>query len=800
MPVKSDDWVNAERPNRHAVAGAPHGQLTSRIAQTRLTWKNFWLRCAASRSDGSTAVVECCTDDLGGGRTSMAGKRGAPLCYDFDVILAGDFRSRGEVAETMASHLEALAAAGLDVGLYWLRDPVLGTAAPLHPRIAALVRRRTGVPIEPDAEPVHGRLLLLYEPRLLTAVPSPAPSLRADAIVVVLCQSLTRGGKPCYDVSAVQARLEDWFGPRTFWCPATPLIRAQYTQHATGLSLHSEDLTPCESTAAWRVERRFCPAARPILGRIVRYDDDRLPGKKQALLTAYPAADDIEVRFLGGESALRKLVAPIPSNWRLFGSDSVNSRRFLARLDFYLQYHDDPERLLFSRAALQAMAAGRLVVLPPAFKPVLGDGPVYRAPDQVAETVRYIQAEPRFYARYLAEQDAALQARFGPERFLRQLAGFVRLPRAGRSTRPAPRPSHPKRPTVAFYPTNGVGLGHVTRLLAIARRLKPEFEPVFFTPCHALAILEHAGFRTEYVGEPSYDETSPKDYAKAMTPRLAAALRYYDPAAIVFDGNVPRDALIAAAAESGAPMIWVRRGMWRADPTLARHVELSRFFDAVIEPSEAAATADNGVTAEAVDQPVPVPPVMLLDRADLLDAAAARQVLGLGADRPAVLVQLGSGNNNDIERHLDHITEAGAQLDLQLVVAEWLIQHNPVRRRGVRYLSAFPNARYFNAFDFAVSAAGYNSFHEMLHHGLPGIFLPNDNHKVDDQRARAAYAEEQGAGVCIPRGAESALPSYMAAMLDPTLRRLISRRARALCPTNGARAAAELIETTIARS
>jgi UDP:flavonoid glycosyltransferase YjiC (YdhE family) len=353
---------------------------------------------------------------------------------------------------------------------------------------------------------------------------------------------------------------------------------------------------------------------------------------------------------------------------------------------------------------------------------------------------------------------------------------------------------------VVFYPTNGVGLGHVTRLLAVARRLGPEREPVFFTPCHALAVIEHAGFRTEYVPEPLHDETAPHDHARAMAPRLLAALRHYRPAAVVFDGNVPREALLAACTEAdGTPTIWVRRGMWRADPALARHLALSRFFDAVIEPGDVAAQVDEGVTARAEDAPVAVPPVMLLDRGDVLEPLAARRALGLAADRPAALVQLGSGNNNDIERHLDHVVEAAGRLGIQLVVAEWLIQHNPVRRRGVRYLSAFPNARYFRAFDFAVSAAGYNSFHELLHHGLPCIFLPNDNQKVDDQRARAAFAEREGAAVCVPRGAESALSGYMAAMLDPALRRLVSRRARALCPVNGAQVAAGVIETVIAR-
>ena len=71
--------------------------------------------------------------------------------------------------------------------------------------------------------------------------------------------------------------------------------------------------------------------------------------------------------------------------------------------------------------------------------------------------------------------------------------------------------------------------------------------------------------------------------------------------------------------------------------------------------------------------------------------------------------------------------------------------------------------------------------------------MPNDNQQVDDQRARAAWAESRGAAICVPRGAESALPTYMAAMLDPAVRRQLARRGRSLCPSNGATAAAAAI-------
>ena len=718
--------------------------------------------------------------------------RGKSRRYDFDLILAGEFRGSGEVAETIASHLASLAHCSLQLGLLWLRDPALPPSAPVHTRIARLVREHTAVPIPPEIDDLTCRIALVYEPRLLAAAASGIPRLRADHALVVLAQPLLRSGGPAFDAGLAAALIADRIARHQLWCPASPAIRRQYGEHATGLPFARSDLPPLEPIAAWRTERNRRGGGRPVLGRMLRFDDDRLPTGRDNLLAAHPAEPDLEMRFLGGEAALAGLVKPLPPAWQIFPREAISARRFLARLDLYVHHQDEPQRQ-FPRGALQAMAAGRVVTLGPGFKSILGPGPAYREPDQVAETARYLQAEPRFYDRYVAEQDAALAERFGPQALMDLLAEHVRLPRPAR-----PRARDAKR-AIAFYPTNGVGLGHVTRLLAIARRLPPDCEPVFFTPCHALSVIEHAGYRTEYVPEPAHDETVAADHHAAMAPRLLAMLRHYDPAAIVFDGNVPREALLAACAEVEAPLIWVRRGMWRADPALARHLALSSRFDAVLEPTEAAAAADRGVTAAAPDGPLAVPPVMLLDPGELNEAKASRAALGLEPGRPAVLVQLGAGNNNDIDHVLDHVAAAQRRLDLQVVVAEWLIQHAPVRRRGLRYLSAFPNTRHFRAFDFAISAAGYNSFHELLHHGLPTIFVPNDQQKVDDQRARAEWAENRGAAICLPRGAEGALPGYMSALLDPALRRQLGRRARAACPINGAANAAEAIVAVAGR-
>ena len=89
----------------------------------------------------------------------------------------------------------------------------------------------------------------------------------------------------------------------------------------------------------------------------------------------------------------------------------------------------------------------------------------------MAPTARYVHAEPAFYERYLAGQDKALE-RYTLEAFASRLLPFLEPART-----PRPAAAGPDRRRIAFYPTNGIGLGHVARLLAVARRLDPAHEP-----------------------------------------------------------------------------------------------------------------------------------------------------------------------------------------------------------------------------------------------------------------------------------------------------------------------------------
>ena len=63
-------------------------------------------------------------------------------------------------------------------------------------------------------------------------------------------------------------------------------------------------------------------------------------------------------------------------------------------------------------------------------------------------------------------------------------------------------PGAAARRRILFTTSNGTGLGHLTRSMAIARRLGAEIEPLFLTLSAAAPVVREMGYPVEYV--PSY--------------------------------------------------------------------------------------------------------------------------------------------------------------------------------------------------------------------------------------------------------------------------------------------------------
>lgn len=345
-----------------------------------------------------------------------------------------------------------------------------------------------------------------------------------------------------------------------------------------------------------------------------------------------------------------------------------------------------------------------------------------------------------------------------------------------------------------FATSNGTGLGHLNRAMAIARRLPSGSEPVLFTLSQAVPAVVGAGFRVEY--HPGYRRPasgSDWQWNMRLRRRLEDLLADEEPDVVVFDGVHPYRALTHVLSAPGAPpSIWCRRPLWRRGSPAAP-LRRTGAFDAVLEPGELAGDRDLGPTVARREETVRVAPIVFCDPRDLLPRERAAHELGLDPERRTALVNLGQGGATDdaVRVALDRL---GAERDLQVAVLRSSIGSGIEAPRGTRVLQAtFPMSRYFRAFDLAVAAAGYNAFHEHVAFALPTLFVPMPR-QTDDQGARASWAAETGAALAVAGPTDPALPERVGELLEPASAEGLARRCGELSPGNGATAAAELVE------
>jgi CubicO group peptidase (beta-lactamase class C family) len=258
-------------------------------------------------------------------------------------------------------------------------------------------------------------------------------------------------------------------------------------------------------------------------------------------------------------------------------------------------------------------------------------------------------ARGRFLERSAAAE-AAARDRFGPGRHVARLRD-----RLGPPQRPLVRGAAlgdggwgrrgPRR--VLLVTSNGVGLGHLTRMLALARRLPPGIEPVFATMSAALPLVRREGFAVEHLAFHGYGRLDIDRWNRFLARELSELFRLHRPAVVVFDRNMLHGGLLdALRGLPAAWAVWMRRAMWRPGSG-AEALRREPAFDAVLEPGELACAVDRGPTLGRRGLTRTLGPVLLCDPDERLPRPAARAALGLPAGGTCVLLQLGSGNNFD---------------------------------------------------------------------------------------------------------------------------------------------------------
>ncbi len=321
---------------------------------------------------------------------------------------------------------------------------------------------------------------------------------------------------------------------------------------------------------------------------------------------------------------------------------------------------------------------------------------------------------------------------------------------------------------VVMFPTNGVGFGHFTRLLAIAKRMKQQdssLEVIFFTTMPTLHLLKPYGIPAHHISGPKYFKgVDSNEWNALLEEELTLCIETHRPSMFIFDGAFPyRGMLRAIQGRDFMSKIWMRRGMFRKGARIP--VDSIQHFDSIIRPGDA---IDESVEEVAHGLEILTsPPIVFLDQSELLSREQARYRLGIPLDSRAVYIQLGAGQINDISSEIRMTLDALLKYDnLHVILGESMIGDRiDIEMPNLHIIRDYPNSQYFNGFDAVIQAGGYNSFHETRAFGLPALFYPNMETGMDNQLARCRIAENEGWGYVVKERTQKSIQEGIGILL-----------------------------------
>lgn len=344
-----------------------------------------------------------------------------------------------------------------------------------------------------------------------------------------------------------------------------------------------------------------------------------------------------------------------------------------------------------------------------------------------------------------------------------------------------------------FVTSNGAGMGHLTRLLAVARRLDSDFESSFISMSQACGVVESYGMKFEYIPSKGDLGVSGPEWNDYFNTKFIEALDRIKPHVVIFDGTWPYQGVAKAVSTYDAKFVWMRRGMWR-ETTKPTSLIRNTNFDLVIAPGDVASKYDRGPTSYTKDAK-DVEPIVVMSRDELLSRERARRELGYDLEDRIVLITLGAGNINSIDDDVQSVVDAVEKLDHEwkIVITSPIISHGSSSMNNLHTISVYPLAKYARAFDFVVSATGYNSYHEWIAYGIPALWVPNRNTITDDQVGRAVFAHDIGIGYCAGDESDMSIEDAISRLASDDLRSEMVKKIESVSFRNGAIEAAQLI-------
>lgn len=330
----------------------------------------------------------------------------------FDIVFVSDWRSYGRAQRAMIDQIPLLTSEGIRVGVLHLESLLSPSKEPtrLCPQIQELINLGIIKEVIPD-ENAETTILILHDASILQFSSTHGINLRSNFTLIVADVAPSSGDNntPIYIPELCQRTALEMFKGEVMWASTDSAVRQVLASYGSEVRVSTHVLPLALDREKWRNNRIRLSDDHPVVGRHAENFEALWTKNDHTASLLWPDQGIIDVRILGDARALLRSYnrRRYPLDWVVFRDQEITPEAFMRAIDFFVYYPSSSFVQAYSREALEAVASGALVILPPRFQRAHGRSAIYAEPAEVPAIIhRYVSNAYEFRERVREAQSA----------------------------------------------------------------------------------------------------------------------------------------------------------------------------------------------------------------------------------------------------------------------------------------------------------------------------------------------------------------------------------------------------------
>lgn len=321
---------------------------------------------------------------------------------EYDMVYVGDWREYSSTQRAMIDEIITLRGQEKTVGILHLESIISSSNEPSRFcfEIQAMVNNGEVRVVIPD-ESASTKTAIIHDPTILQFASFSGLNLNADLVIIKpdIPPPTTKSTEIMYlpkDCEDIARRL---FDGTVIWTSNDPEIADLLTSFVPEIIVDTQTCPVAFRPKHWYHSRKKLESRVMTIGRHSQNHAGLWPKDMNTSLALWPCDGSGEVCILGdARSFLRKYEqSRFPVDWVVYRENEIRPEAFMSSIDFFVYFPDEHFPQGFCREALEAAAAGTLVILPDKFRKIHGETALYAEPREALELISYFRENPSTY-------------------------------------------------------------------------------------------------------------------------------------------------------------------------------------------------------------------------------------------------------------------------------------------------------------------------------------------------------------------------------------------------------------------